>query len=67
MTELAILRIRQGVTQKEMAGKIGIHVATLSIIERKRYVANPEQRARIVKAYGINEAEFFDRETGLAK
>jgi len=66
MTELAILRIRQGVTQKEMAGKIGIHVTTLSMIERKRFVANIDQRKRIVKAYGVLEKDFFDQETGLA-
>lgn len=66
MTELAILRMKKGITQKEMAGRIGIHVATLSLIERKRFVANIDQRKRIVKAYGVVEKDFFDQETGLA-
>lgn len=66
MTELAILRMRKGLTQKTMAGKMGIHVATLSLIERKRLVPSADHRRKIVAAYGINEADFFE-ESGLAR
>lgn len=66
MTELAILRMRQGVTQKKMAERIGIHVATLSLIERKRLVPSADHKRKIVMAYEIAEADFFDSETGLA-
>lgn len=67
MTELAILRMRKGLTQKAMAEKMGIHVATLSLIERKRLVPSADHRRKIIAAYGIEEADFFDRQTGLAK
>ena len=66
MTELAILRMRKGLTQKVMAEKMGIHVATLSLIERKRLVPSDDHRRKIVAAYGINEADFFEA-SGLAK
>ena len=67
MTELAILRMRKGLTQKTMAEKMGIHVATLSLIERKRLVPSADHRRKIVAAYGIEESDFFDQQTGLAK
>lgn len=66
MSELAILRMRSGCTQKAMAEKIGLHVATLSVIERRRFVPNASQRQRIASAYGVNEADFFDEKSGLA-
>lgn len=66
MTELAILRMRKGLTQKTMAVKMGIHVATLSLIERKRLVPSADHRRKIVAAYGIKEADFFEP-SGLAK
>ena len=66
MTELAILRMRKGLTQKTMAEKMGIHVATLSLIERKRLVPSADHRRKIVAAYGIEEADFFE-ESGLAR
>lgn len=66
MTELAILRMRKGLTQKAMAEKMGIHVATLSLIERKRLVPSAEHRRKIVAAYGIEESDFFEP-SGLAK
>ena len=66
MTELAILRMRKGLTQKTMAEKMGIHVATLSLIERKRLVPSADQRRKIIAAYGIEEADFFEP-SGLAK
>ncbi len=67
MSELTILRMRSGKTQKAMAEKIGIHVATLSLIERKRLVPCADHRRKIVAAYGIDEADFFDQQTGLAR
>lgn len=66
MSEIAILRMRRGVTQRRMAEEIGINVATLSDIERRRYVPSASQRQKITSAYGIREADFFDEKTGLA-
>ena len=66
MSELAILRMRKGLTQKVMAEKMGIHVATLSLIERKRLVPSVDHRRKIAVAYGIEEADFFEA-SGLAK
>lgn len=59
--------MRRGATQKMMAEIMGIHVATLSLIERKRLVPSADHRRKIVVAYGINETDFFDPMTGLAK
>lgn len=66
ITELAILRMRRGVTQKMMAERTGINVSTLSLIERKRLVPSSDHRRKIVAAYGIEEADFFDEKSGLA-
>lgn len=66
MSELAILRMRRGFTQKAMAEKMGLHVATLSLVERRRFVPSADQRQKIVSAYGVREEDFFDVKSGLA-
>ncbi len=59
MSELAIFRMRQGISQREMANRTGINVTLLSSIERRRHVPNKNHVNRILEAYGIERPKIF--------
>lgn len=51
------LRIEQGLTLPELANRSGISRGTLSMIERGRMVANPDERARLSAVLGLQPLE----------
>ncbi|NLK18792.1 MAG: helix-turn-helix transcriptional regulator [Synergistaceae bacterium] len=65
-TRLTIRRMRQGMTQRALAKKIGIHPYVLCGIERRKLTASPERRAAILAVLGGSEAVFFEP-SGLAR
>lgn len=64
---LTLERMKQGRTQKDVAKAAGLNANVLSGIERRRVVASEAKRRAILGVIGGSEADFFDRQTGLAK
>jgi transcriptional regulator with XRE-family HTH domain len=54
-------RLRKGITQAKLAGKIGYTQAYISKIESGSIKPNPYIRARIAKALGTKVSEIFPK------
>lgn len=55
MKLLRIERERRGWSQAELARRAGMHPATVSLVERGRLTAYPQQLAKLARALGMSQ------------
>lgn len=56
---LKIAILEAGLTQRELARRVGLHESLVSLIARGRYNPDPLQEARIATALGRDVSELF--------
>ena len=58
------LRTQHGLTQKELAGQLGVSYSTISMYERGHRQPDLEMLAKLAAFFGVSVDSFFGRETG---
>ena len=57
MGALELARLRRGLTQREIAGQLGVTQQTLSGYEAGRYRPRPARLVKLAEAYGLSLEE----------
>ena len=60
MTKIELLRRLAGLTQKELANRIGVSVSCIRAMGSRYYKPWPKLRRKVTEFFGYTEEELFD-------